>query len=230
MPLTPTEHSFNILNMSSVEEDVTARARIRDAALALFGRSGFERTTIRAIAAEAGVSPALVVHHFGSKARLREACDEHLLATIREGKSKALVGSQPPSLQAYLAGARDAKPLFDYVLRSLLEGGAAARRIFGGMVEDAAGYLEDAEAAGTVRASEDPRARAAVLTSWGLAALLLEPLLADALGEDPEGSGVLTRVAETSLEIYTHGLFVDTRFLDAFVAGSPTEREQEADR
>ncbi|MFC7644136.1 helix-turn-helix domain-containing protein [Streptosporangium lutulentum] len=64
-------------------EDLTARARIRDAAMLHFGEHGFERATIREIAATAGVSSGLVRHHFGSKQELREACDAHLVKMVR---------------------------------------------------------------------------------------------------------------------------------------------------
>lgn len=43
---------------------------ILDAARELFAADGFERTTIRAVAGRAGVDPALVMQHFGSKERL----------------------------------------------------------------------------------------------------------------------------------------------------------------
>ncbi|MFE3173411.1 TetR family transcriptional regulator [Amycolatopsis sp. NPDC059090] len=43
------------------------REAILAAARDLFGRNGYEGATIRAIAAEAGVNPALVHHFFGSK-------------------------------------------------------------------------------------------------------------------------------------------------------------------
>jgi AcrR family transcriptional regulator len=46
------------------------RDRIADAARRLFAERGFDRTSIRAIAAEAGVDPALVHHYFGTKQRL----------------------------------------------------------------------------------------------------------------------------------------------------------------
>jgi AcrR family transcriptional regulator len=42
-------------------------AAILDAARALFAETGYERATIRAVAAAAGVDPALVMQHFGSK-------------------------------------------------------------------------------------------------------------------------------------------------------------------
>ncbi|MGH2884269.1 MAG: helix-turn-helix domain-containing protein [Solirubrobacteraceae bacterium] len=41
--------------------------RILDVARGLFSERGFENTTIRAIAADAQVDPALVIHYFGSK-------------------------------------------------------------------------------------------------------------------------------------------------------------------
>lgn len=44
--------------MSSTPEDLLPSARIRLAALELFGSQGFDRTTVRQIAALAGVSPA----------------------------------------------------------------------------------------------------------------------------------------------------------------------------
>jgi AcrR family transcriptional regulator len=42
-------------------------AGILDAARELFAESGFERTTIRAVAARAGVDPALVMQYYGTK-------------------------------------------------------------------------------------------------------------------------------------------------------------------
>jgi len=42
-------------------------AAILDAARALFAESGYERATIRAVAARAGIDPALVMQYYGSK-------------------------------------------------------------------------------------------------------------------------------------------------------------------
>lgn len=53
--------------MSRVEKRRRTEAAIFDAARAQFAEVGFERTTIRSVAAAAGVDPALVMQYFGSK-------------------------------------------------------------------------------------------------------------------------------------------------------------------
>jgi len=54
---------------------MTSRARLRDAAIELFAERGFDKTSVKAIAEAAGVSPGLVIHHYGSKDELRRVCD-----------------------------------------------------------------------------------------------------------------------------------------------------------
>ncbi len=63
-------------------EDQTAKARIREAAIDLFGRQGFGATTVRQIATQAGVSQALVMHHYGDKEALHQACDEYVVEEV----------------------------------------------------------------------------------------------------------------------------------------------------
>ncbi len=60
--------------MTAAEEHLTrderrrrSEAAILQAARELFAESGFERTTIRGVAARAGLDPALVMQHYGSK-------------------------------------------------------------------------------------------------------------------------------------------------------------------
>ncbi len=77
------------------------RDAILDAARAAFAQRGFDGTTIRAIATEAGVDPALVHHYFGSKDQLFLAAMQapidprellpKVLAGDREGLGERLV-------------------------------------------------------------------------------------------------------------------------------------------
>ena len=55
---------------SRTEQRRRTEARILDAAAQLFLAAGYERTTIRAVAAAAGVDAGLVMHYFGSKQEL----------------------------------------------------------------------------------------------------------------------------------------------------------------
>jgi len=52
------------------DRSAAVKDRIRAAALRLFTADGFDATGIRDIATEAGVNPAIVIRHFGSKERL----------------------------------------------------------------------------------------------------------------------------------------------------------------
>jgi AcrR family transcriptional regulator len=72
------------------------RERIVETARELFLRQGFRRTTVRAVAARAGVDSALISYHFGSKQGLfaeamRVACGRTLdLAKVLDGPREGL--------------------------------------------------------------------------------------------------------------------------------------------
>lgn len=59
------------------------RERLLDAAITCFVRHGIASTSLRAIAAEAGVTPALLHYYYGDKAQLQEAMiQERMLPTF----------------------------------------------------------------------------------------------------------------------------------------------------
>ena len=205
------------MSSAAPADDRTARARIRDAGVRTFGTSGFG-ASVRAVAAEAGVSPGLVIHHFGSKDGLRAACDEHVLRVIREAETDAFA-SAPGAMLAQLAELDQYAPLVGYLVQALLAGGDLASTLLARMTTDAEGYLAEAVAAGRIRPSRDPAARAADLVDVGIGALLTfvrrHP---DAVG-DPRA--VLRAYAEANslpaLELYTEGLLTDSALLDQYL-------------
>jgi TetR/AcrR family transcriptional regulator len=73
-------------------EDV--RRRVLDAALECFGAFGFDGTSTRAVAAQAGVTHTLVIYHFGSKEELWLKMMENALTTYRENISANLDTSE----------------------------------------------------------------------------------------------------------------------------------------
>jgi AcrR family transcriptional regulator len=62
--------------MTRPRSAAVSRATILDAARVRFGTDGFERTTIRKVAGDAGIDPALVMRYFGSKEGLFAAAAE----------------------------------------------------------------------------------------------------------------------------------------------------------
>src|SRR3954462_2091154 len=147
--------------MRSVD-DLTATARIRDAAIEQFGQHGFS-VGLRVIAKAAGVSAALVIHHFGSKDGLRTACDDFVATSIRTAKSETIQSSDPASWLAQLAGIESFAPLMAYLVRSMQSGGDLAKTLWRTMIDNAEGYIDDGVRAGTIKASRDPKARAKFL-------------------------------------------------------------------
>ncbi|GAA0564298.1 TetR/AcrR family transcriptional regulator [Actinomadura livida] len=164
-------------------EDLTGRARIRDAALLEFAEQGVKGATIRGIAKSAGVSPALVQHHFGTKEALRRACDEHVIESIREIKRDALAGGMgsPDFLSIAM---RTARPIQLYLARTLADDSEAARTLF----DDAVKFSEEVlgqGAPGMAKAeTDDLHAYAAVMTAISFGVIVLNEHLSRALGGD----------------------------------------------
>jgi AcrR family transcriptional regulator len=206
----------------SAVDDLTTRARIRDAAIAEFGSGGFG-TSVRTIAARAGVSPGLVIHHFGSKNGLRAVCDEHVLRAIREAKTRTVVEASPAAMLSELAAVEEYAPLAAYIMQGLLAGGELAVTFLENMIADAQNYLEAAVREGVMRPSRDPAARARYLTMANLGVLLVHlrlhpPVEGDFRKSIREITGL---TALPALELYTEGLLTDRSMLDAYLSYVP---------
>lgn len=199
-------------------EDLTAAARIRDAAIDQFGRAGFA-VGLRAIATAAGVSPGLVIHHFGSKDGLRAACDDYIADTVLAAKTESIQTSDPATWFAQLAEIEEYAPMMGYLVRSLQSGGELAKRLWRNMIDNTERYVEEGVRAGTIKPSADPRARGRFLAMTGGGAFLLYLQMHD----DPTNLRAVLRdyseeMVLPALELYTNGLMADSTMYDAFLA------------
>jgi TetR/AcrR family transcriptional regulator, regulator of cefoperazone and chloramphenicol sensitivity len=203
--------------MRSVD-DLTARSRIRDAAVARFGTQGTRATTVRQVATDAGVSPALVLHHFGSKEGLREACGQHVI-DLMQAKTAAAEGGDPAAgMSAVESLMSEGMAVVRFLGRLVVEGGHHADLVTDELIRLTADFLDRFEADGVVRPTADPGMRAALLVSVRMGALLMPDHIARATGSDPLTPEGIVRVSRVLLEIFTHGLFTDDRYLQAFDA------------
>jgi AcrR family transcriptional regulator len=195
-------------------DDRTARAIIRDEALRLFAERGPDRVRLRDIAAAAGVSPGLVLHHFGSLDGLRGAVDEHMLTTFESLLDEATgEGAQiyEPSAAGSIATILSRRlppdsPIPGYLRRMILSDSAAGRAVFGRLYRISHAALDAMASAGMAAAGEDPDIRAAFLLVNDLALLLLRERIAEAVGIDPLSPEGLHRWTGEALAIYGHGL------------------------
>ncbi|HKS47300.1 MAG TPA: TetR family transcriptional regulator [Amycolatopsis sp.] len=83
-----------------------SKQRILDAARALFREQGYGGTTVRAVAAEAGVDPAMVFYFFGTKQGLFAAAIE-------------MSAQLPPAIESIFTGGLDG--IGERIIRTLVE-------------------------------------------------------------------------------------------------------------
>ncbi|HTW99581.1 MAG TPA: TetR family transcriptional regulator [Acidimicrobiales bacterium] len=194
--------------------DLTARARIRDAALRLFGERGLDGASIRDVATAAGVSGGLVRHHFGSKEDLRAACDAHALDQLMRFKEQALLegGLDSPSFMS------SAHPtilaLLRYLARSIADGSPAADAMFDRMVALGEDWLA-LHHAGTVR---DRHGLAVLLVAMELGALMLGDQLSRALGGDVLAPDGHLQMMRARIDLYSTPLLSPELAAQAHVA------------
>jgi AcrR family transcriptional regulator len=209
---------FSLLNVSSTsEDDLTARATIRNAALRLFAERGPDAVTVREIAAQAGVSPALVVHHFGTKDGLRAEVDAfaaRAFDAIFEGLpteelAELLAGGAATGslAEAFARGFPPGSPLPAYLRRLLLANDPAGAALFGRWFAATRDLLDALVEMGVARPSEDPDVRAAFFLVNDLALILLRNPIAVAIGADPLTPQGIERWAREATVVYAEGAF-----------------------
>lgn len=176
--------------------------RILNAAIQEFAEHGFTKTTIRAIASTAGVSPGLVIHHFGSKLSLRTACDDHVFEAITDTKARNVEYAyfavqamfEDPTMTTNLS----------YLMKSLLDPSEHGQRYFDHYIDLVESYIAHGFAGYTFRQSDDPRGQAATIATLALAPSLLEHRLQASLGTN-DTAGTMTRLAPHLLDLYLNG-------------------------
>jgi len=122
-------------------------------------------------------------------------------------------------LLAQLAVLDEFAPMVGYLVQALLAGGDLAATLLERMTKDAEVYLADAVAAGTMKPSRDPAARASFLVDVGIGAVLA--FVRRHPPVDGDYRTTLRRYAEANalpaLELYTQGLLTDPSLLDAYL-------------
>ncbi|RUX00214.1 MAG: DUF1956 domain-containing protein [Mesorhizobium sp.] len=159
------------------------RAALVRAALKLFGRQGFDGTSTREIAAEAGANIGSIAYHFGGKEGLRAAAADFIVETIQAVAGQALneqaaTAGDPEAARAQLFAALErmvgfvvaspqAGEIVQFVLRELSHPTAALDRIYDGVFEPAHRRLCLLWEQATGEPAESERTRLTVFTLIG---------------------------------------------------------------
>lgn len=196
-------------------DDQNLRRHLLDAAITQFARGGVAATSLRAIATEAGVTPAMLHYYFGDKARFLQALiDERLLpalAPLRVQLERA--GSDPVALiEVFASGIADVvashpwlPPL--WVREVLCEGGALREVLFTqavpGVPQLLAQRFATAQADGRLNAALDPRLLVVSLVGLTLFPAAGAPIWRRAFGAEGLAPEVMLR---HTLALLQHGV------------------------
>jgi AcrR family transcriptional regulator len=188
----------------------TRRAGILDAAAAVFGERGYERATMKEIAARAGIVPGTIYLHFGNKRDLLLAIADALIA---QPMDQALAESATQDLEGYLTAILRDRIRFARENRAFLQALVAEiwtdeelrvrffTQIIGPVLITGVQYMQSEVAAGQLRPCRAdvvvPAVAVSIVILSALHALIPERLLPDI--SDEELIGELTR-------LYLYGL------------------------
>jgi AcrR family transcriptional regulator len=189
-------------------EDLSSRARLRDAAVRLFAERGVAGTSVRDIAEAAGVTAGLITHHFGSKERLKAAVDE-LMVEVFTAPLTASLGHSSPTAEGVaeaLAHTMAAHPdLRAYLRRSFLENDPASGEVFDRFVGLMRERLAEMQVAGMLRADLDLDWAPLQVLFLHFGPLLLGPAVERILNIESYADDVIRRRSRAHVELLSRG-------------------------
>lgn len=167
--------------MQAQPADLTAKARIRNAALELFAAQGAAGTPLRQVAEQAGVTVGLITHHFGSKDALRAAVDEHVVDRYRQAiatapaaaPASAVVEERNRSVARML---RDDPAMQLYLRRAYLEPSGTEDGVLDRLTELTRAEITTLREAGVASTRRPIEQQVADVIVRQFGALLLQPL------------------------------------------------------
>ena len=171
-----------MVNPRSTDDDLTAKARIRNAALDLYSEYGPDRTSLRAIASEAGVTLGLVQHHYKTKAGLRDAVDQlvvdHFAAALSDvPNTGGPTGFRAARDEAVRKMLTENPPVLNYVRRALLEPSGENLHLLDSLVDLTAREVSTLRKAGRASTKRRESTQIVAVLVRQMGEMLLAPLV-----------------------------------------------------
>jgi TetR/AcrR family transcriptional regulator, regulator of cefoperazone and chloramphenicol sensitivity len=191
--------------------DLTAYARIRNAALKLFGEKGPAATSIREVARAARVSPGLVQHHFRNKSALESAVSAYVADKMAQLAGAGLEpGRTAPTLTlgaAVIGFIRRNPELVAYLRRVILEDDRVGHHLLDSIVQLSRTLNRRLQANHLLRRDLDPVWTPLNTMILVLGPLLLEPSLNRYLDHRLRSEKGLARWDAAVEDLYLRGIY-----------------------
>jgi TetR/AcrR family transcriptional regulator, regulator of cefoperazone and chloramphenicol sensitivity len=180
----------------------------------VFATQGIEATSLREVAKRAGVSPALVVHHFGGKEGLVAAVDELAVGEFGRAYLEGQPAEGPELLrrraEQTTAVMRDHPDVCAYLGRALVEGTPGSARLFRLMIDGGRAEIDSLAEKGALRGDADPLWATLqhfflIWAPLSFRTLLEQEALEGSLLEEEN----LRRWVEANVELFEAGLYRD---------------------
>lgn len=163
-------------------DDMTAKARIRNAAMELYAEYGEGGTSVRAIAAAAGVTSGLVVHHFKTKDGIRSAVDQlivdYFAHAIEQAPPQETPGETARSRDLAVERMLESNPaVVNYLRRAVLDPTGPRGRLLERLAGLTRTELEKARRDGLASTSRAESVQVVDIIVRQLGRLFLQPLI-----------------------------------------------------
>mgnify|MGYP005996657953 CR=1 FL=1 len=195
--------------------DLTAKAKIRNAALDLYAERGEDRVSMRAVAAAANVTVGLVQHHFKTKDGLvqhhfktKDGLRNAVEQLIVDYHAQALADTPRDGMPAEVAAARDQAvrtmledhpPVVNYLRRALLDLAAGEGKLLARLTELSRNEVAKLRMAGIASTSKSEAEQVIGLMIRQLGHLFLQPMV-DAMWNQLSGPD-MAEASKPSLKV-----------------------------
>jgi AcrR family transcriptional regulator len=191
--------------MRSVE---TTRDQLLSIAVEMFAEKGFAGTSLRSIAKQAEVSPALLVHHFGTKdALVKEAISKTLGDWVADEKA-AMLDDESHQVENWQSLAAKGTTSLNFFRQALLAGGEYSQRLFDAAFLESEALLDQMQAVGRLKDISDKQTTALMMTISGLGSVLFMSQIEQTLGGPISSDQVASRLVNANQEMMQDGVFL----------------------
>jgi AcrR family transcriptional regulator len=185
----------------------TTREQLLKLAVEMFAEKGFADTSLRAIAKRAEVSPALLIHHFGTKDALVKEAISKTLGSWVAGEKAMMLEDESNQLQNWQTLMEKGATPLNFFRQVLLAEGEYSQRLFDAAVSESEVLLNQMQSVGRLREISDKQTTALIMAVNGLGSVLLMSQIEKSMGGPISSDHVATRLMNSNSEMLRDGIF-----------------------